>query len=300
MQVSKTSGHQNSESESEDATRFDKSLQELKELRSQLHHAADYCEKSFLNAKEKKLVLETTKEYICRAVVTVVDHVGCVSSNLNSSISKTNAFSDAEHSINCLKQRLTTCQEYAHQLALARIRWNSSLPKVHRRYLSTPILQFDISNEDARRDSSSSSSEENVRENGWNWKRGFEAEDLPMLLHTRSQYTSSSANKKLQQISINDRGEGSRSARVAVRDGLSILSKGRNPTFHFQVKKTKLVLYYIIVIVITRKVVPCVGKQKQEQQSGEKQRKTAQRQRQRQSGDIFWLSRRAKTTSSSS
>ena len=29
-------------------------LQELKDLRSQLHHAADYCEASFLNAKQKQ------------------------------------------------------------------------------------------------------------------------------------------------------------------------------------------------------------------------------------------------------
>jgi hypothetical protein len=49
-------------------------------------------------------VVENTKEYICRAVVSVVDHLGTVSTNLNCCISQTNAFSEAELRISCLKQ----------------------------------------------------------------------------------------------------------------------------------------------------------------------------------------------------
>lgn len=49
-------------------------------------------------------VMENTKEYICRAVVTVVDHLGSASANLDCRISQTNAFSEAEFRINCLKQ----------------------------------------------------------------------------------------------------------------------------------------------------------------------------------------------------
>ena len=48
--------------------------------------------------------MENTKEYICRAVVTVVDHLGSASANLDCRISQTNAFSEAEFRINCLKQ----------------------------------------------------------------------------------------------------------------------------------------------------------------------------------------------------
>jgi hypothetical protein len=48
--------------------------------------------------------MENTKEYICRAMVTVVDHLGNVSSNLEGLISHANAFSDAEIRIQCLKQ----------------------------------------------------------------------------------------------------------------------------------------------------------------------------------------------------
>lgn len=49
-------------------------------------------------------VVENTKEYVCRAVITVVDHLGCVSANLNGLISENNEFSDAELRIDCLKQ----------------------------------------------------------------------------------------------------------------------------------------------------------------------------------------------------
>lgn len=52
--------------------------------------------------------MENTKEYICRAVVSVVDHLGCVSTNLNGIVSETNAFSEAEIRIDCLKQVVIT------------------------------------------------------------------------------------------------------------------------------------------------------------------------------------------------
>ncbi|KAF9662535.1 hypothetical protein SADUNF_Sadunf18G0064300 [Salix dunnii] len=87
MQISKSDASQNPEShESQDAIRFEKSLQELRDLRSQLHNAANHCEKTFLNTTQKTMVVESTKEYLCKAVVAVVDHLGCVSANLNSTI----------------------------------------------------------------------------------------------------------------------------------------------------------------------------------------------------------------------
>lgn len=49
-------------------------------------------------------VLKNTKEYLCGAMVTVVDHLGNVSANLESLISQANTFCEAESHINCLKQ----------------------------------------------------------------------------------------------------------------------------------------------------------------------------------------------------
>lgn len=49
-------------------------------------------------------VVENTKEYICRALITVVDHLGSVSANLDNCIPNSNAYSEAELQINSLKQ----------------------------------------------------------------------------------------------------------------------------------------------------------------------------------------------------
>ncbi|KAK8513819.1 hypothetical protein V6N13_002534 [Hibiscus sabdariffa] len=110
------------EDDSGQGFRFDKSLQELRDLRSQLHYAADYCETTFSNSEEKETVLENTKEYICKAVVTFVDHLGNVSANLNHSISQTDSFSEAELRINCLQQvseisdlwNISSCFSFIH------------------------------------------------------------------------------------------------------------------------------------------------------------------------------------------
>nr|KJB54213.1 hypothetical protein B456_009G025800 [Gossypium raimondii] len=179
--------------------RFDKSLQELRDLRSQLHYAADYCETTFLNSEEKKTVVENTKEYLCKAVVTFVDHLGNVSANLNHSISQTNSFSEAELRINCLHQRLLSCQQFAHNLALTRVKWNPILSRHNRRYLSAPTLAaVEKSNENSRATISA------IPGKLVN-KHELDTEGVPLFFFT-----------------------------LPVRDGFSMLSKGSNPTFHFQ------------------------------------------------------------------
>ncbi|XP_050218232.1 probable protein ABIL5 [Mercurialis annua] len=200
------------QNESENTSRFDKSLQELRDLRSQLHYAADYCESTFLNSKKKKMDVDSTKEYICRAVVAVVDHLGCVSANLNHAISEADEISDAEFRIDTLKQRLQSCEQFSHKIALTRVRWHPNLPKFHRRYLSTPILNFEKSNE-------------KVTE-----KHGFEAEDLPLLLYTCSETIEK--DKPTSAIVL------------PVHDGVStLMSKTPIPTFHFQQISEKHVRY---------------------------------------------------------
>ncbi|XP_061951003.1 probable protein ABIL5 [Populus nigra] len=225
MQISKSYASQNPEShESQDIIRFDRSLQELRDLRSQLHNAASHCETTFLNTNQKRMVLESTKEYLCRAVVAVVDHLGCVSANLNNSISNNCAFSEAELRINCLKQRLLSCEKYAHRVALTRVRWNAYLPKHHHRYLSTQITSVEKSNEDAR-DSNSQAPTKILLA-----KHEFGAEQLPLFLHTCSQKSASTKNL-WSGIST---GKGDPKSVVPVRDGLSTLSRISNPTFQFQ------------------------------------------------------------------
>ncbi|XP_065850119.1 probable protein ABIL5 [Euphorbia lathyris] len=222
MQISKPPALQKNspEEQPQNPMRFHNSLQELRDLRSQLHCAADYWEATFLRPGEKKTVVEeNTKEYICRAVVALVDHIGCVSTNLNHSISQTNQFSEAQLRIDTLKQRLLLCEQYAQRLALGRVRWAANLPKFHRRYLSTQITGFDKSEEENIRDPNTPGSVKMI------YKHGYEAEDLPFMLYTYPEKPSLT-----RQASSNS---------PSVRDGISILSKGSNSKFHFQQNSEK-------------------------------------------------------------
>ncbi|XP_043705091.1 probable protein ABIL5 [Telopea speciosissima] len=158
------------ESDSSDLSRFKKSLQELKDLRSQLHYAADYCERSFLKPNAKKLGMENTKEYICRAVVTVVDHLGSVSTNLEFRLSKSNVVPEVELRIDCLKQRLLACEKYAHKVALTKVCYRADFPRHHSHYIAPSLPNLEKSNDESR-----------IMAN-----HGSEDDYLPLLLYTHA------------------------------------------------------------------------------------------------------------------
>ncbi|TVU35032.1 hypothetical protein EJB05_16898, partial [Eragrostis curvula] len=83
---------------------FAQPWRELKDLRSQLNEAANCCEKAFLNTEKKKLILESTKSYICDAVVAVIDHLGTVSSKLEHKIEEKTDTTQMEQKLNFMKQ----------------------------------------------------------------------------------------------------------------------------------------------------------------------------------------------------
>ncbi|THF94956.1 hypothetical protein TEA_010836 [Camellia sinensis var. sinensis] len=115
MQDSKPLVLENPEAElDDDLTGFDKSLKELKDLCSQLHYAADYCEASFINAESvhKNMVMENTKEYLSKAVVTVVDHLGSVAANLDYQISQDNSVSETEKSVTQVAAKTISLNEF--------------------------------------------------------------------------------------------------------------------------------------------------------------------------------------------
>uniref|UniRef100_A0ACD5W0E1 Uncharacterized protein n=1 Tax=Avena sativa TaxID=4498 RepID=A0ACD5W0E1_AVESA len=117
---------------------FDGALRELKDLRLQLHQAADCCEKAFLGTEKKKMILDSTKSYICDAVVTVIDHLGNVSSKLEHQLEDKTEITQTEQKINFLKQRLLTCEQYAISLNILALRMDTGALQYHRRYLSQP------------------------------------------------------------------------------------------------------------------------------------------------------------------
>ncbi|XP_065009669.1 probable protein ABIL5 isoform X2 [Musa acuminata AAA Group] len=133
--LTKTPSKQYGEDEGEE-DRFHNALLELKDLRSQLYHAADYCETAFSTAEQKKMILEGTKSYICEAIVAVVDHLGNVSSKLEQSLLANTADVQTERRIDCLKQRLLTCQQYAVSLELSSMQLSLKFPQHHEHYVS--------------------------------------------------------------------------------------------------------------------------------------------------------------------
>ncbi|WVZ24204.1 hypothetical protein V8G54_002748 [Vigna mungo] len=213
------------DAEVDETMRFDKSLQELRELRSQLHKAAEYCETAFSKSEENNDVVDDTKEYICKSMVTVIDHLGNVSSNLDDLISHTNAFSEAELRIQCLQQRLLSCQQYARKLALSKMQWNENSPRFHSRYLlPSPSLVERSSSKKVTRDSES---EAPLKLDDKHLPETYE--DLPLFMYTHKPPVQ---NLKPTTGTLNSH---SNLAMVApIKDGLSFLSKAPNPKFHFQ------------------------------------------------------------------
>ncbi|XP_072994775.1 probable protein ABIL5 isoform X2 [Typha latifolia] len=119
-----------------DAEGFIIALRELKDLRSQLYKAADCSKDAFLKAEKKKMILQSTKSYISDAIVTVIDHLGNVSSKLEHQLNDDSELMQTEQKIDCLKQRLLTCQQFAVLLELSTVRWKAKLPRHHLHYLS--------------------------------------------------------------------------------------------------------------------------------------------------------------------
>ncbi|KAF8407063.1 hypothetical protein HHK36_006188 [Tetracentron sinense] len=203
--------------------------EELRDLRSQLHYAADYCEMAFFKAKQKKMVMENTKEYICRAVVTVVDHLGSASANLESRLSQNNEFSETELRINCLKQKLLLCEQYTHKLDLNNVRWDANYPRYHPRYISA-IRNPEKSNGVLRE------ADDSVAADIMYKYKLDKKEEVPLFL-----YTTYAQKPSLAKISTSDTGAkklGTNSGfelstLLPIRDSPSTPSKARRP-FNFQ------------------------------------------------------------------
>ncbi|KAI3801926.1 hypothetical protein L1987_30044 [Smallanthus sonchifolius] len=87
-------------------------------------------------------VLKNTKEYIHNALVTVVDHLGSVSANLDQHLSKTGSIYQTEVKINILNQKLLTCQDYSHKIALAKVSERENNPKYNSRYIKPHELKL--------------------------------------------------------------------------------------------------------------------------------------------------------------
>ncbi|GLJ25516.1 hypothetical protein SUGI_0488450 [Cryptomeria japonica] len=115
---------------------FISALQELKNLRPQLYSAAEYCEMSYLHNDQKQMVLNNLKEYAVKALVNAVDHLGTVAFKLNDLLSQqTSELSNVELRIDCLNQRLHTCQEHTDKEGIKQQQLLDTVPRYYKHYV---------------------------------------------------------------------------------------------------------------------------------------------------------------------
>ncbi|KAH6778992.1 hypothetical protein C2S52_010229 [Perilla frutescens var. hirtella] len=215
----------------DNAAQFHKSLKELRGFSSQLYHAADYCKTAFLSSQDKTHILETTKEYVSRAVVVVVDHLGTMTANLECCISKSNSIPETEHKIDSIKQRIGTCQNHSYKISLARFHWGTDFSRYHCRYVSLPLQDSTVSG-NVRSYSRSCIDAKNEEETP------SEAGGLLYLdtYNCKPSVVESSSNdmKKKNGVSAQlDTSNGYKNLRP-VDDGLSALPRTKHSVFQFQ------------------------------------------------------------------
>ncbi|XP_004245491.1 protein ABIL2-like isoform X1 [Solanum lycopersicum] len=117
---------------------FSDSLKDLKNLRKQLYSAAEYFESSYGENEHKTLVIETLKDYVSKALVSSVDHLGSVACKLNTFLDeKVDEFSTTKLRFSCMEQKLQTCQEIVDRSGLLQQSLIIVTPKQHKRYVNT-------------------------------------------------------------------------------------------------------------------------------------------------------------------
>ncbi|XP_072077456.1 protein ABIL2 isoform X4 [Arachis hypogaea] len=115
---------------------FDDSLQDLKNLRTQLYSAAEYFELSYNNDEQKEIVIETLKDYAIKALVNTVDHLGSVTFKVNDLLDdKVSQLSQANLRLSCIQQRIRTCEAFMDHEGRTQQSLVISAPKYHKRYI---------------------------------------------------------------------------------------------------------------------------------------------------------------------
>ncbi|XP_051137557.1 protein ABIL4-like isoform X2 [Andrographis paniculata] len=92
----------------------DSVFKDLGNLREQLYSAADYFESAYQKEHRNHFVLDSSKEYVGKAVVSTVDHLGCVADKLTKLLGHNlHQFSATNLRFSFIQQRLNTFQEFS-------------------------------------------------------------------------------------------------------------------------------------------------------------------------------------------
>nr|GMC97955.1 protein ABIL2-like isoform X1 [Ipomoea batatas] len=116
---------------------FTESLKELKSLRKQLYSAAEYFEVSYGKDDQKQLVVDSLKDYVSKAVISTVDHLGSVASKLDTFLDeKVDEFSDTKLRFSCIEQKSRSYQEFINRSGLMQQSLFMITPKYRKRYVN--------------------------------------------------------------------------------------------------------------------------------------------------------------------
>ncbi|XP_076900873.1 protein ABIL2-like [Bidens hawaiensis] len=121
---------------------FADNLQDLRNVRSQLYKAAEFFEDTYHKTNHDPLLLESLKDYVSKALISTIDHLGSVTSKVNSFLDENidEAF-ETNFRVLCIKQRMQTCQTFSHHEGLSQQSLVIHTPKYHKQYL-LPDGQF--------------------------------------------------------------------------------------------------------------------------------------------------------------
>ncbi|KAG6396907.1 hypothetical protein SASPL_143066 [Salvia splendens] len=115
---------------------FAESLKDLKVLKNQLYSAAEYFESSYDKDDHQILVMESSKDYVTKAVVSTVDHLGSIADKLNKFLDeKANEFSATSIRFSCIQQKLSTFQGFTDLRGISQHSLMVEAPKHHKQYI---------------------------------------------------------------------------------------------------------------------------------------------------------------------
>ncbi|XP_051149000.1 protein ABIL2-like [Andrographis paniculata] len=116
---------------------FSNNLKDLKNLRQQLYSAAEYFETSYNkdDNDRKHIAFESSKEYVCKALVSTVDHLGSVADKLNKFLDqKTEEFSSTNTRFYCIEKRLNAFYGFVDSRGISRHSLFPEAPEHHKQY----------------------------------------------------------------------------------------------------------------------------------------------------------------------
>ncbi|XP_042011099.1 protein ABIL2-like isoform X1 [Salvia splendens] len=119
---------------------FAESLKDLRTLKKQLYSAAEYFESSYDKDDRQMLVMESSKDYATKAVVSTVDHLGSVADKLSKFLDeKANEFSATDIRISCIQQKLSKFQGFIDVRGVSQHTLIVEAPKHHKQYIVAGI-----------------------------------------------------------------------------------------------------------------------------------------------------------------